>query len=273
MTSKPRSFRCSAIVCLSATPAWSEATAIRIEGTLPWTVRRPRRAPTYFARAARSTHARDRRRRPGHEPTEPRRRRPRGPSRSLLMAEALGRAGRRRIGCPRARAARCSSASTCSPRSRRFVWNGARSRARGGRAARRSPSASTRITLRRRHRPPGARSSTPRRSIAAGEIDVAAIVGAEAMKSRDLARRAGGRAAWHAQGRRRRPPAEVVFEVAAERGRRRRAQPPASRCRCTPTPSSSTRCAARAGRSRVGARSRGSGSLAARMSAVASTNR
>lgn len=51
------------------------------------------------------------------------------------------------------------------------------------------------------------------RRIAAGELEVAAIVGAEAMKSRDLARRAGGRAAWHAQGDDV-PAAEVVFEVA-----------------------------------------------------------
>ena len=38
------------------------------------------------------------------------------------------------------------------------------------------------------------------RRIAAGELDVAAIVGAEAMKSRDLARRHDARTQWHEQG-------------------------------------------------------------------------
>ena len=107
------------------------------------------------------------------------------------------------------------------------------------------------------------------RRIAAGELDVAAIVGAEAMKSRDLARRAGGRAAWHEQSADV-AAAPVAFEVARARSTTT-SGPPASPFRCTPTPSSSTRSAALTA-CRASSTSRGSDALATRMSAVAVAN-
>ena len=68
--------------------------------------------PPYFARAARPTHARDRRRRPGHEPAEPERRLDVDRA-ARAHGRGARRGGRRRGRRPWAGAPRCSSASTC----------------------------------------------------------------------------------------------------------------------------------------------------------------
>ena len=105
--------------------------------------------------------------------------------------------------------------------------------------------------------------------IATGEIEVAAVVGAEAMKSRDLARRAGGRTSWFTQGDGV-AAAEVVFEIAAS------ATDDDERAAGLALPVLTYALFEHAlrrgaGRSRAAHAAR-LGALAARMSAVASTN-
>ena len=150
------------------------------------------RARPYFARAARPTHAGDRRRRPGHQPPAPRATPSTWTEPLALMAERARARGRRRRGGARRRAPRSLERHRRADRDPVVRLDRPRPRARRRRATR------DRAAPRRASRSPAAPSpraplfdAAPR--IAAGELDVAAIVGAEAMKSRDLAR-AGRRA-------------------------------------------------------------------------------
>jgi acetyl-CoA C-acetyltransferase len=127
-----------------------------------------------------------------------------------LMVEALGRAGDDASG---ARGVRSSlleriDVLTAIPS---FVWTVPDPARAVADALGLSP-ASTRMTFAGGTVPQSAIFDAARR-IATGELEVAAIVGAEAMKSRDLARRAGGRAAWHEQSADV-AQAHVAFEVA-----------------------------------------------------------
>ncbi|HEV3328067.1 MAG TPA: hypothetical protein VGZ33_01595 [Acidimicrobiales bacterium] len=127
-----------------------------------------------------------------------------------LMTEALGVAGDDASGAPGERSSLLERIDvlTAIPS---FVWT-VPDPARAAADALGVAAGSTRVAFAGGTVPQSALFDAARR-IAKGELDVAAIVGAEAMKSRDLARRAGGRAEWHAQGDDV-APAEVVFEVA-----------------------------------------------------------
>jgi acetyl-CoA C-acetyltransferase len=136
-----------------------------------------------------------------------------------LMVEALGRAGQDASGTPGARSSLLERIDvlTAIPS---FVWKHPDPARATAERLGLSP-ASTLVTFAGGTVPQRALFDAVRR-ISAGELDVAAIVGSEAMKSRDLARRAVGHEEWQAKelaereaAQRGAPePAEVVFEVA-----------------------------------------------------------
>ncbi|HEV3213628.1 MAG TPA: hypothetical protein VGZ03_09560 [Acidimicrobiales bacterium] len=129
-----------------------------------------------------------------------------------LMADALGRAADDASGAPGRRSSLLERLDvlTAIPS---FVWS-VPDPARAVADALDLAPAATRVTFPGGTVPQAALFDAATR-IAAGELDAAAIVGAEAMKSRDLARRAGGRTLWLVQ-----PDdvdrAEVAFEVTRE---------------------------------------------------------